>query len=160
MVRTVHRLERIVALLRLRREHVLAVLLPVPRLLPQRLVEDLRAGHDAVQVGPELQRGPQRRHDRAPVNASDQDWQILAPERVQADPQQQAKYEPAYGFDCSEVGVRPGHAAKRVEHQADWQPQQGVPTRRFCAAGHAPAPQQGCQQHAKGHDHGFQRVLE
>ncbi|MBL8351535.1 MAG: threonine--tRNA ligase [Burkholderiaceae bacterium] len=39
----VHRLERVVALLRLRREHVVAVLVPVPRLLPQALVQDLRA---------------------------------------------------------------------------------------------------------------------
>ena len=39
----VHRLERVVALLRLRREHVLAVVLPVAGFLPQALVEDLRA---------------------------------------------------------------------------------------------------------------------
>src|SRR5256885_1963185 len=38
----VHRLERIVALFRLGREHVLAVLVPVAGLLPQDLVQDLR----------------------------------------------------------------------------------------------------------------------
>ena len=43
VARAVHRLERVLALLRLRREHVLAVVLPVARLLPQALVEDLRA---------------------------------------------------------------------------------------------------------------------
>mmetsp|Transcript_37514 Transcript_37514/g.87440 ORF Transcript_37514/g.87440 Transcript_37514/m.87440 type:complete len:538 (+) Transcript_37514:6674-8287(+) len=39
----VHRFERVVALLRLGHEHVLAILVPVPRLLPQALVQDLRA---------------------------------------------------------------------------------------------------------------------
>ncbi len=39
----VHRLEGVVVLLALRREHVLAVLVPVARLLPEVLVEDLRA---------------------------------------------------------------------------------------------------------------------
>ena len=39
----VHRLQRVFALLRLGREHVLAVVLPVPGLLPQALVEQLRA---------------------------------------------------------------------------------------------------------------------
>ena len=43
VARAVHRLERVLALLRLGREHVLAVVLPVARLLPQALVEDLRA---------------------------------------------------------------------------------------------------------------------
>jgi hypothetical protein len=43
VARAVHRLERVLALLRLRREHVLAVVLPVAGLLPQALVQDLRA---------------------------------------------------------------------------------------------------------------------
>ena len=43
VTRAVHRLERIVALFRLGHKHVLAVLVPVPSLLPQALVQDLRA---------------------------------------------------------------------------------------------------------------------
>jgi hypothetical protein len=42
MAGAVHRLERVVPVLRLRREHVLPVLLPVTRGLPQRAIEDLR----------------------------------------------------------------------------------------------------------------------
>ncbi|MNL72067.1 hypothetical protein D3C87_1973180 [compost metagenome] len=38
----VHRLERVFALFRFGREHVVAVLVPVARLLPQALVQDLR----------------------------------------------------------------------------------------------------------------------
>src|SRR5215211_4567476 len=40
--RTVHRLDRVVAVLALGREHVVLVILPVPRFFPQRPVEDLR----------------------------------------------------------------------------------------------------------------------
>ena len=43
MARAVHGLQRIFAFLRLRDEHVFAVLFPVPGLLPQTLVEQLRA---------------------------------------------------------------------------------------------------------------------
>ena len=46
----VHRLERVLALFRFRDEHVLAVLVPVAGLLPQRLVENLRPLHFLVAV--------------------------------------------------------------------------------------------------------------
>ena len=41
--RAIHGLERIVPLLRLRSEHVFAVLIPVPRFFPQGFVNDLGA---------------------------------------------------------------------------------------------------------------------
>src|SRR3546814_4675568 len=45
MARAVHRLDRIGALLGLREEHVLLVVVPVPGLLPQADVKDLRTAH-------------------------------------------------------------------------------------------------------------------
>jgi hypothetical protein len=48
VARAVHRLERVGALLRLGEEHVVLVVVPVPGLLPQRHVQDLRAAHLAV----------------------------------------------------------------------------------------------------------------
>src|SRR6266853_3100204 len=48
----VHRLDRVVALLRLGGEHVLPVILPVARFLPQAPVEDLRAAHFEITVVP------------------------------------------------------------------------------------------------------------
>src|SRR6266852_2860910 len=48
----VHRLDRVVALLRLGGEHVLPVVLPVARFLPQAAVEDLRAAHFEITVVP------------------------------------------------------------------------------------------------------------
>src|SRR6266850_2678961 len=46
----VHRLDRVVALLRLGGEHVLPVILPVPRFLPQAAVENLRAAYFEIAV--------------------------------------------------------------------------------------------------------------
>src|SRR5262249_14848288 len=48
--RTVHRLDREVTLLRLRGEHVLLVVLPVSRALPQAAIEDHRTAHFLVAV--------------------------------------------------------------------------------------------------------------
>src|SRR6266581_1011188 len=48
----VHRLDRVVALLRLGGEHVFPVVLPVARFLPQAPVEDLRAVHFEIAVVP------------------------------------------------------------------------------------------------------------
>ena len=50
VARAVHRLERVRTVLRLGREHVLAVVVPVAGLLPQRAVEDLRRLHFLVAV--------------------------------------------------------------------------------------------------------------
>src|SRR6266581_892704 len=49
---TVHRLDRVVALLRLGGEHVFPVVLPVARFLPQAAVQDLRAVHFEIAVVP------------------------------------------------------------------------------------------------------------
>ncbi|MNS68801.1 hypothetical protein D3C72_1020910 [compost metagenome] len=48
MARAVHRLDRVVALLRLRDEHVLLVVLPVAGLFPERTVHHLRRAHLVV----------------------------------------------------------------------------------------------------------------
>ena len=48
----VHRLDRVVALLRLGREHQFLVVFPVARFLPQAAVEDLRAAHFEIAVVP------------------------------------------------------------------------------------------------------------
>src|SRR6266571_1329406 len=48
--RAVHRLDHVVALLRLGGEHVFPVVLPVARFLPQAAVEDLRAAHFEIAV--------------------------------------------------------------------------------------------------------------
>src|SRR5216683_4098379 len=50
--RAVHRLDRVVALLRLGGEHVFPVVLPVARFFPQAAVEDLRAAHFEIAVFP------------------------------------------------------------------------------------------------------------
>ena len=50
VTRTIHRLDRIVAVLGSRGEHVVLVVVPVTRLLPQRAVEDLRAAHFLIAV--------------------------------------------------------------------------------------------------------------
>jgi len=50
VARTVHRLERVFALFRFGREHVVAVVVPVAGLFPQALVQDLRSLHFLVAV--------------------------------------------------------------------------------------------------------------
>ena len=50
VARAVHRLHGEVALLGLRREHVLLEVFPVPRFFPQRAVEDLRGAHFEITV--------------------------------------------------------------------------------------------------------------
>src|ERR1041385_8329067 len=50
--RTVHRLDRVVALFRLGGEHVFPVILPVARFLPQAAVENLRAANFEIAVVP------------------------------------------------------------------------------------------------------------
>src|SRR6266853_598258 len=50
--RAVHRLDHIVALLRLGGEHVFPVVLPVARFFPQAAVEDLRAAHFEITIVP------------------------------------------------------------------------------------------------------------
>ncbi|EKE16625.1 MAG: hypothetical protein ACD_10C00887G0003 [uncultured bacterium] len=50
MPRTVHWLDRVITTLRRGREHIVLIVLPVTRLLPQRFIEDLRATHFLITV--------------------------------------------------------------------------------------------------------------
>ena len=119
----------------------------------------MRTLREQAQVDQELQRRPQRRHDSAAVNAPGQQRQAFARQRVQAQPKQQRKKEPADGLDTGQVGVRPGHAAQRIGHQQQRQHDHRVPAQGIMLL-RAPEKQQSGAQGAERDDDGLEGVLQ